>query len=166
MEVNESTNHEEAPIQKSSDEPGNQAAALAVAHDSDVAVEPIVVPNTFWSSSNPQAYMGGMASQITHLREQELEDKTDTGRWRALDIAAAPMPFSIRYIGVDRAKEAPNGLVDGLDIEYVPTFIVRRDGREVGRVVESAPGSVEEALLQLLTGQAQGVISGRPELRP
>ena len=28
-----------------------------------------MVPNTLWSAANPQAYMGGAPSQITHLRE-------------------------------------------------------------------------------------------------
>jgi hypothetical protein len=46
----------------------------------------------------------------------------------------------------------------------VPTFIVRRGGHEVGRVVEEAPHGIETDLLALLTGEAGGVLSGRPDL--
>jgi hypothetical protein len=34
-------------------------------------VQPIVVPNTLWQSSNPLAYDGGRPSEITHLADVE-----------------------------------------------------------------------------------------------
>jgi len=80
--------------------------------------------------------------------------------WRALEVAGA-VPFSVTYLGVDRAKEAPNGVVDGLDARFVPTIIVRRDGAEVGRVIEGAPEGIEVALLALLRGERSSVISLR-----
>ena len=86
-----------------------------------------------------------------------------TRLWVAFDQSGA-LPFDVRYVGVDRAKEAPNGLSEGRDIEYVPTIIVYRDEREVGRIVESAPEGVEVALLALLRGERTGVISGRADL--
>lgn len=86
-----------------------------------------------------------------------------TRLWSALD-QAGDLPFEIRYVGMDRAKEAPDGLADGADIEYVPTIIVYRDDSEVGRIVESAPEGIEVALLALLRGEQTGVISGRADL--
>lgn len=80
--------------------------------------------------------------------------------WRALELAGA-VPFTVTYLGVDRAKEAPGGVVDGLDVRYVPTFVVRRDGAEVGRVIEGAAEGVEVALLALLRGERSGVTSLR-----
>jgi hypothetical protein len=74
------------------------------------------------------------------------------------------LPFAIRFIGVDRSKHA-EGLTDGVDLRYVPTIIVTRDGAEVGRIVESAPLGVERALLELLDGTRTGVISGRTDLK-
>jgi hypothetical protein len=84
--------------------------------------------------------------------------------FRALDAMGSEPPFSIRYIAVDRAKEAPGGAIDGLDIRYVPTFIVRRDGAELGRVVESAPRGLETELASLLRGETSGVVSNRTDL--
>jgi len=84
--------------------------------------------------------------------------------WRALDEVGGLVPFEIEYLAVDREKEEPADLLAGLEIEYVPTVIVRRDGREVGRIVESAPSGIERDLLALLTGGASGVLSGRDDL--
>jgi thiol-disulfide isomerase/thioredoxin len=84
--------------------------------------------------------------------------------WRALDEAGGTVPFQIRYIGVDREKKQPADLVAENDIRYVPTLIVRREGREVGRIIETSPNGVEQDLLALLTGKAQGAVSGRPEM--
>ncbi len=74
-----------------------------------------------------------------------------------------PLPFTIRYIGVDRSKQA-EGYTDGADLRYVPTIIVTRDGRERGRIIESAPLGVERALLELLDGAREGIISGRTDV--
>lgn len=80
--------------------------------------------------------------------------------WWALELAGS-VPFSVSYLGVDRDKAAPGGVVDGLGVRFVPTFIVRRGGTELGRVIEGAPEGVEVALLALLRGERTGVISLR-----
>jgi thiol-disulfide isomerase/thioredoxin len=80
--------------------------------------------------------------------------------WRALEVAGE-VPFTVRHIAVDLAKEAPGGVLEGLDVRYVPTFIVRRAGVEVGRIVEGAPEGLEVALGALLRGERSGVISLR-----
>ncbi len=43
---------------------------------------------------------------------------------------------SITLIGVDRNKKTLDGLSEAFQITNVPTFIVMKDGKEVGRVVE------------------------------
>jgi thiol-disulfide isomerase/thioredoxin len=85
--------------------------------------------------------------------------------WKALDLAGPAVPFEIHYIGVDRAKQEPAGRPAGDDIRYVPTFVVRRNGQEIGRIVEHSPSGIEKDLLALLTGQAQGLITSRTDLQ-
>lgn len=85
--------------------------------------------------------------------------------WRALDLAGPAVPFEVHYIGVDRQKKEPSAPVTNNEILYVPTFIVRRNGQEVGRIVEDAPAGIEKDLLSLLTGQRKGLISTRSELQ-
>lgn len=89
-----------------------------------------------------------------------------TRLWRALDEAGAIEPPEIRYVGVDRDKEQPAELLTGVDLQYVPTLVVRRDGRELGRIVETAPTGIELDLLALLRGEREGVVSARDDLEP
>lgn len=88
--------------------------------------------------------------------------------WRALDQIGAQVgglvPFEVEYLAVDRSKEEPAALVEGQDLRFVPTFVVRRGGEEVGRVVEISPNGIENDLLALLTGEASGVLTGRDDL--
>jgi thiol-disulfide isomerase/thioredoxin len=83
--------------------------------------------------------------------------------WRTLDNAGGSLPCKISYIGVDRTKKEPAALIAGSGMLYVPTLIVKRDGHEVGRIVESAPHGVEQDLLALLSGTAQGLLTTRPD---
>jgi thiol-disulfide isomerase/thioredoxin len=84
--------------------------------------------------------------------------------WKALAEAGSEVPFEVHYIGVDRAKKEPAGELAANDVRYLPTFIVRRDGRETGRIVETSPNGVERDLLDLLTGKARGVLATREDL--
>ena len=53
----------------------------------------------------------------------------------------------ITLVGVDRAKTAPKNLHTKYKITNVPTFIVIRNGKEIGRVVEyGKTGSIDKEL--------------------
>ncbi len=86
--------------------------------------------------------------------------------WRALDELGLESPDEIRYIGVDRDKSEPAGWIGDVELVLVPTFIVRRDGEELGRVVEVAPNGIEHDLAALLSGASEGVISGSEQPEP
>jgi thiol-disulfide isomerase/thioredoxin len=52
-------------------------------------------------------------------------------------LAAAGFPEDrVTLIGVDRSKKTLSHLAEALGIINVPTFIVLKDGKEIGRVVE------------------------------
>lgn len=84
--------------------------------------------------------------------------------WRALDEAGGAVPFSIDYVGVDEKKKEPADLLASAGLRYVPTLVVSRSGREVGRIVEESPGGVERDLLALLDGSASGLVTAKKEL--
>jgi len=86
--------------------------------------------------------------------------------WHCLDETGGTVPFKVTYVTVDRQKREPSGPVTENGIRFLPTFIVRRDGREVGRIVETAPNGIEHDLLALLTGKAKGLIAKRTDLSP
>jgi thiol-disulfide isomerase/thioredoxin len=56
----------------------------------------------------------------------------------------------VHLIAVNRSKQDPEGLTAGMAVERVPTFIVFRSGREIGRIVESPKKSLERDLKQIL----------------
>lgn len=84
--------------------------------------------------------------------------------WRAAELAGGDLGFPIRYIGVDRNKAEPHSLLEGVDLRYVPTFLVLADGVEVGRIVESSPNGIEADLANLLDGTVTGWLSARDDL--
>ncbi|HEV7667815.1 MAG TPA: hypothetical protein VGS22_04780 [Thermoanaerobaculia bacterium] len=86
--------------------------------------------------------------------------------FRTLDEMGGSFPAAIELIGVDETKREPKALLAGVDLEFVPTIIVRRGGQEVGRIVESSPHGIEVDLLDLLEGRAKGVLSLRGDLAP
>ncbi len=65
---------------------------------------------------------------------------------------------------MDRDKLEPRELLAGVDLRLVPTLVVRSNGREVGRIVESSPTGIERDLLDLLTGRQGGLITSSAEL--
>lgn len=61
---------------------------------------------------------------------------------------------NLELVTVNRQKKA-NGLEEGFNVIRVPTFILYKDGKEIGRFVEHAieDSSVEEDFLKILSGQ-------------
>ena len=58
---------------------------------------------------------------------------------------------NVSFIAVNGAKEAENGLLTGLNIQRVPTFIITdKKGKEIGRIVENPTKSLELDLLDIL----------------
>lgn len=84
--------------------------------------------------------------------------------WRALDATGGEPGFAISYIAVDRSKTEPRAEIGDTEVLYVPTFVVLKEGVEVGRIIESSPGGIERDLLALLTGEVTGWVSGRDDL--
>jgi hypothetical protein len=63
--------------------PDEDASMALTVRGSTSVIEPIVVPNTLWRSTDPTAYQGGLDSDITHLERLELdpEMRRDNARW-------------------------------------------------------------------------------------
>lgn len=70
--------------------------------------------------------------------------------YRLIDKSGYP-DNKITLIGVDRAKTAPNDLHKKYNIINVPTFIIFKDGKEVGRVVEyGTKGAIDKELGEIV----------------
>jgi hypothetical protein len=84
------------------------------------------------------------------------DSRREVARFFALADRLPERLLQYRLVGVDRAKDAP-----GLDrsLDYVPTFVVRRRGVELGVIVEVPPVDLEHALASLASGRATGRLS-------
>jgi len=74
--------------------------------------------------------------------------------YRLVDKSGYP-ESKITLIAVDRAKTAPNNLHKKYNIANVPTFIVFRGGKEIGRVVEYGKyGQIDKELGEIVASAA------------
>ncbi len=72
--------------------------------------------------------------------------------YKILDEAAFDYN-NLEIVGVDRKKSTPDNLQKGFDIERVPTFILYKNGKEIGRFVEYPRETVEADLLKIVSGE-------------
>ncbi len=72
--------------------------------------------------------------------------------FKILEQANLSSKLSVEMWAVDRKKNLPNNLAKEYQIEYVPTFIFLKDGREIGRIIESPEALyLEEDVLNILS---------------
>lgn len=78
------------------------------------------------------------------------DSKRDLPRFlRIADEAGFP-PAKITLYSLDRTKMSADGTTERYGIQHVPTFIVLKNGAEVGRITEFPQVSVEADLLTIL----------------
>lgn len=66
-------------------------------------------------------------------------------------LDAAKFDFTrLSMVAVSHDKDTPDQLEKGLDIEYVPTIIIYKEGKEIGRFVEYAQENLEKDLLAII----------------
>ncbi|NNJ39042.1 MAG: thioredoxin family protein [Flavobacteriaceae bacterium] len=67
----------------------------------------------------------------------------------------------LKMVAVDKREEfykkSPGGEEQGLNIEYVPTIIFLKDGKEAGRIVELPMNSLEQDMEAIILPQPKGV---------
>jgi thiol-disulfide isomerase/thioredoxin len=69
--------------------------------------------------------------------------------YRVLDAAGINRNNVTLYF-TDRDKHTPEGLENTYNVNRVPTFILLRNGSEIGRITETAQPSIEAELVNLL----------------
>lgn len=72
--------------------------------------------------------------------------------YKILDLAGIDAS-TVKLITVSEDKDTPEGLEEGLDITNVPTIILAKEGKELGRIVEYPIESLEKDLAKILSGQ-------------
>ncbi|WP_046743637.1 thioredoxin family protein [Kordia zhangzhouensis] len=104
-----------------------------------------------------------LATQIKPLFE-DVHVKVFMGTWCEDSQREVPQFYKIldmmdisekkvELITVDEDKTTPQNLEEGLDITNVPTLIFYRNGKELNRIVESPVISLEQDMLDILSGK-------------
>ena len=122
-------------------------------------------PFNSWFTPRYEAYSPDEAT-VESLKEQmkDVEIRAYMGTWCGDSKRETPNFYKLLdtvnfdldqldMITVDRTKSKPTELVDGYDINRVPTFIFYRDGEELGRYVEYARESLEKDVLKIVSNQ-------------
>lgn len=78
------------------------------------------------------------------------------------DRSVAPM--AVEFIAVDKDLKQPAALLGANDVRFLPTFVVSRQGREVGRIVVRPPRGLESDLALLLAGKTSGLLSASEDV--
>ncbi|WP_299213007.1 thioredoxin family protein [uncultured Dokdonia sp.] len=71
--------------------------------------------------------------------------------YKVLDLARIDAG-TVKLITITEGKDAPEELIKENDIEYVPTIIFEKHGKELGRIVEYTIFSMEKDIEKILTG--------------
>jgi thiol-disulfide isomerase/thioredoxin len=85
--------------------------------------------------------------------------------WRDLEALGDASTLKLYYVGVDDAFGSGEADLSAYRPDAIPTFVVSRNGKEVGRVIERPETTLSNDLGRLIRGEATGVISGSPDLR-
>ncbi|MBL4662683.1 MAG: thioredoxin family protein [Flavobacteriaceae bacterium] len=72
--------------------------------------------------------------------------------FKVLDVANYDSS-QVEMIAVDHDKKTPDGLESGYDIEYVPTIIFSKNGKELNRIVEYEIETLEKDIFKIIDGQ-------------
>ena len=70
--------------------------------------------------------------------------------YKLVDEAGIPENI-IRLTAVDTKKSSHDKNLEGIKFTRIPTFIFYRNGKEIGRIVESTDESLEKDILKILT---------------
>ncbi len=122
-------------------------------------------PFNIWFDFEYESYPADMAKleQINMEKLDEFEIIIVMGTWCSDSQREVPRFFkmmeSIGYetgkfilINVDRTKHAEGTATDNLKIERIPTFLFMKNGKEIGRIIESPEESLEKDMLKIIGG--------------
>lgn len=69
--------------------------------------------------------------------------------YKTLQESGYPMS-QLQMFGADRTKHTKNNEHEQYNIKFVPTIILLKDGKEIGRIVETVQKSIEADLVSLI----------------
>ncbi|MEX0608866.1 MAG: thioredoxin family protein [Balneolaceae bacterium] len=69
--------------------------------------------------------------------------------------AASSAQIRVDYIGVDAQKKSPESFLKTFEIKYIPTVVVLKGNKEIGRIEEAPQQLIENDLVTIISEKAQ-----------
>jgi len=122
----------------------------------------------WWNSAYNKYEIDSAALEELKVKLEDVDIKIVMGTWcpdsrrevphfyKILDEINYPEEKVI-LINVNRDKQGLKNEVEGLEIHFVPTFIFSKNDKELGRIVEMPYNTLEEDVLEILSGKIERV---------
>lgn len=100
----------------------------------------------------------GVIENLKQLNLKEIHIEIVLGTWCEDSEKIVPhfihinkeLKIPVTFIGVDKEKKCPLTDCANWNIQNVPTFIIQRNGKEIGRIIEQVKQSIESDILQII----------------
>lgn len=79
------------------------------------------------------------------------DSRREVPRFIKIMEAANVYENQLQFHGLDRTKKSPDYQDNKYNIQYVPTFIFYRNGKEIGRIIETPTLTLEKDILHILS---------------
>jgi len=121
----------------------------------------------WWNSAYNMYEVDSVDAEDLKINLEDVNIKIVMGTWCSDSRTEVPHFYKIldeinypnekvTLINVNRDKEGLENEVEGLDINFVPTFIFYRTGEEIGRIIEMPYETLEKDMLELVSLSVSG----------
>ena len=122
----------------------------------------------WWNSAYNMYDVDSTAVEELKVNLEDVDIKLVMGTWCSDSRTEVPHFYKIldeinypedkvTLINVNRDMQGLENEVEGLDINFVPTFIFYKYGEEMGRIIEMPYETLEKDMLELLTANVSGL---------
>ena len=121
----------------------------------------------WWNSEYNMYDVDSMDVEKLKVKIEDVDIKIVIGTWCGDSRTEVPHFYKIldeinypnekvTLINVNRDKQGLENEVEGLDINFVPTFIFYKAGEEIGRIIEMPYETLEKDMLEIVSVSVSG----------
>ncbi|MCH7773128.1 MAG: thioredoxin family protein [Bacteroidetes bacterium] len=121
----------------------------------------------WWNSAYNMYEVDSVDVEELKVKLEDVDIKIVMGTWCSDSRTEVPHFYKIldeinypkekvTLINVNRDKQGLENEVEGLDINFVPTFIFYKAGEEIGRIIEMPYETLEKDMLELVSANVSG----------
>ena len=121
----------------------------------------------WWNSEYNMYEVDSTAAEELKVKLEDVDIKIVMGTWCSDSRTEVPHFYKIldeinylkekvTLINVNRDKQGLENEVEGLEVNFVPTFIFYKAGEEIGRIIEMPYETLEKDMLEIIYANLPG----------